>query len=160
RLMAEHKLGAIYMESGSSMYYFTGERRAGTSVMIQASGEPVWFDGTDRTAEPKKIVQALRSRTLALGLEEQVRFRAYDSRHREASALELAIAPPVTAGCRSIKSPAEIALMKHASDVTIEAYRAALATLQEGMTQYDLAANINAAYQALGFRGNVSVSFG
>ena len=33
------------------------------------------------------------------------------------------IATPVTAGCRMIKSPAEIALMQHANDITIAAYQ-------------------------------------
>ena len=39
---------------------------------------------------------------------------------------------PVTAGCRMIKSPAEIALMQRANDITIEAYKAAFAALARG----------------------------
>jgi Xaa-Pro dipeptidase len=66
----------------------------------------------------------------------------------------------VTAGCRMFKSPAEIALMQHANDVTIEAYRASLATLREGMPQGELADNITAAYTALGYSGGISVQFG
>jgi Xaa-Pro dipeptidase len=69
-------------------------------------------------------------------------------------------ARPVTAGCRKIKSAAEIALMQRANDITIAAYRAALATLREGMTQVDLRNNVTAAYRALGVQGNVAVSFG
>jgi Xaa-Pro dipeptidase len=79
---------------------------------------------------------------------------------KEAPALEYVSADPVTAGCRMIKSPAEIALLQRANDVTIAAYRAALATLREGMTPTELGANISAGYKALGFRGSTLVSFG
>ena len=54
------------------------------------------------------------------------------------SALDYVSADPVTAGCRMIKSPAEIALMQKANDMTLAAYKAGLATLHEGMTQGDL----------------------
>src|SRR6266508_502778 len=43
--------------------------------------------------------------------------------------LELVLATPVTAGCRMIKSPAEIALMQRANDITIEAFKAAFSML-------------------------------
>src|SRR6266496_3271043 len=77
RLMRENKLGAVYMESGSSMFYFTGIRRAGASVLIPRAGELVWF-GDDRPADPKNVAQAVKDRSLAVGLEEQVRFGVYD----------------------------------------------------------------------------------
>ena len=66
----------------------------------------------------------------------------------------------MTVGCRVIKSPAEIALMQRANDITIAAYKAAFATLREGMTNRDLSANIAAAYQALGAPGNAMVIYG
>jgi len=77
-----------------------------------------------------------------------------------APALEFTSADPVTAGCRMIKSPAEIALMQRANDITIAAYRAALGSLKEGMTQRELSANIAAAYHALGVQGAAMAIFG
>src|SRR5258708_37298016 len=59
-----------------------------------------------------------------------------------------------------MKSPAEIDCMQRANDITIAAYRAGLATLHEGMTQFELRNNIEAAYRALGVQGEVAVSFG
>jgi Xaa-Pro dipeptidase len=60
-----------------------------------------------------------------------------------------------------IKSPAEIALLQRANDMTIAAYKAGLATLREGMTQGELRNNILAAYRAIGAQGSVvAVSFG
>ena len=120
RLMREQKIGALFMEAGTSMYYFTGK----------------------------------------IGIEEQVAFGVYDAIRKQAPALEFVSATPVTAGCRMIKSPAEIALLQHANDVTIEAYKAGLATLYEGMPHTELAENIQAAYRALGYAGAVGVTFG
>jgi Xaa-Pro dipeptidase len=74
--------------------------------------------------------------------------------------MEIADATPVTAGCRVIKSPAEIALMQRANDVTIAAYKAALTTMREGMSQDELAGNITKAFRALGFNGGISVQYG
>jgi Xaa-Pro dipeptidase len=176
RLMRGNDLSAIYMESGSSLYYFTGVRGAGLGWILPAVGEPVWIAGPG--APPLRgdvrgwdtdqgpyltIAQALKDRgvtTGRVGFEEQVRFGVYEGLRKEGKSLEIASATPVTAGCRMIKSPGEIALMQLANDVTIEAYRAAFTTLREGMTQFDLSANIAAAYKALGFPGNAAVSFG
>jgi Xaa-Pro dipeptidase len=74
--------------------------------------------------------------------------------------LEFVSGTPVTGGCRSVKSSAELALMQHANDVTIAAYKAGVETLHEGMTQYELSGNIAAAYRALGYTGEAAVSFG
>ena len=59
-----------------------------------------------------------------------------------------------------IKSAAEIALMQKASDVTIEAYKAAFATIRAGMSQSEFSSNISAAFSKLGFRGGASVQVG
>src|SRR6185295_6801360 len=92
---------------------------------------------------------------------ERTRFFIMNGVRTEAPALEYVSADPVTAGCRMIKSPAEIALMQRANDMTIAAYKAGLATLREGMTQRDQANNIIAAYEAIGAANpDVMVSFG
>lgn len=187
RLMRENKIQAVFLEGGSSMFYFTGTRWGHSErtfgMVLPAEGEPAWvvpgFEeararevirfGTDiRTWEEDEspyrlIAKILKDRGVSggrIGMEEQVRFFISDGIRKEMPAAELVSAYPVTAGCRMIKSPSEIALMQRAADITIEAYRAGLATLREGMTQRDLRNNILAAYTALGVRGDVSVSFG
>jgi Xaa-Pro dipeptidase len=181
RLMAEQKIGAVYMERGSSMFYFTGTRDL-SGLLIPARGEIAWivpasqeprvqsagvvggtaFTYADADGPIGAVKQALKDRGAggSIGLEEQVRFAVFDGLRKEIPNAEIVSATPVTAGCRVFKSKAEIALMQRAADVTIEAYRAGLATLREGMTPRELSGNIGAAYTALGFRGEVSVSFG
>jgi len=187
RLMRESNLGGIFLEGGSSLFYFTGTRwglsERTFGMVFPAKGDPAWvvpgFEeararevirfGTDiRTWEEdespyRRVAQILKDRGVASGriaLEEHVRFFVFDGIRKELPGAEFVSADPVTAGCRMIKSASEIALMQRAADITIEAYRAGLATLHEGMTQIDLRNNILAAYTALGVRGDVSVSFG
>ena len=173
-LMREHKIGALVLEPGSSMFYYTGSRGAtGLFLVLPAKGELAWAPAAGSTVhlqgdvreggDPyQRIVQVWKDRNVsgAMAIEERVSFGAFDSLRHEAPALEFVSGDPVTVGCRVIKSPAEIALLQRANDVTIAAYKAALATLYDGMDQRELSANIDAAYAALGFRGNAMIIFG
>jgi Xaa-Pro dipeptidase len=172
RLMRENKLTSIVLEGGSSLFYFTGVRSLGGAWILPQSDPPVWVapaveaaklsgDARAFTAAEgpyKKIAAALRGGRI--GLEEHVRFAVFDGLRKELPAAEFVSADPVVVACRVIKSPAELALLQRANDITIEAYRAALATLREGMTQRDLSARIGAAYQALGVQGFAMAIFG
>jgi Xaa-Pro dipeptidase len=187
RLMRENKIGAIVLEGGSSMYYFSGTRWNQAeklfTLVIPAAGEPAWVvedadekraihhelvsTGADvRVAQDeadgyKRLAQVLKERgATRVGMEERVRFAVYEGIRKEGPALEFTSADAVTAGCRMIKSPAEIALLQRANDITIEAYRAAFTTLREGMSQRDLQNNISAAFTALGVRGGAMAIFG
>jgi Xaa-Pro dipeptidase len=93
-------------------------------------------------------------------MEERVRFFIADGVRKAASGFEVVDATPVTAGCRMFKTAAEIALMQRASDVTIEAYKAAFATIRPGMSQSEFSGNISAAFRKLGFSGGASVQVG
>jgi Xaa-Pro dipeptidase len=188
RLMAEQKVDAIYIEPGTSMYYFTGMRWGGSermfAVIIPQRGELAWvcpkFEeerarelikiGSDvRTWEEdespyRRVVEILKDRGLKnrrVGIEERVRFFLFNGIRQEAPGVEFVSATPMTAGCRMFKSPAEIALMQRANDMTIAAYKATRDTMREGMTQDEFARNCAAAFQALGgVGGGIFVSFG
>lgn len=179
RLMHENKIDAIVLEPGSGAYYFTGAYRnpgpgvtlvipaKGTTKSVMVKGDTMILNNIDlRWAADegdvfKKIAQALKeSSATRVGIEERVRFAVYDGIRKEAPSLEFVSADPVTAGCRIIKSPAEIALLQRANDITIEAYRATFATLREGMTNGELANNMSAAFKALGTGGGAMAIFG
>jgi Xaa-Pro dipeptidase len=95
-----------------------------------------------------------------IGMEERVRFFIADGVRKIASGFEVVDATPVTAGCRMYKTKAEIALMQRANDVTIEAYKAAFATIVPGMSQSTLSINIASAFRKLGYNGGASVQVG
>lgn len=187
RLMAEQGLGAIVLEPGTSMAYYTSVRWGLSErpflLVIPAKGElayvapafeenrareittftddvRVWQEDEDAAAVVAGILKDRGVVTGKVGLEERVRFFVVDALRKAAPAIDWTLATPVTAGCRMIKSPAEIALMQHANDITLAAYKAGLSTLHEGMTQDELRGYITAAYRALGASGYVDVSFG
>lgn len=169
RLMRENKMGAIFLEPGTSLYYYTGKRGgdSGFGLVLPVQGEPAWISPEKSRSETdapyRQIAQVLKDRGAAsgrVGLEERVRFAVFDGLRKQMPALELVAADPVTAGCRVIKSPAELALMQRASDITIACYKAVFATLRQGMTQRELSGNVAAAYRALGVRGDAMAIFG
>ncbi len=176
-LMQRLKIGAIVIEPGSSLEYFTGVqwRRSErlTAAIIPAMGDPVivtpffeepsvreslgvradvrvWQEDQD----PIVLVAAtLRERNFAglpVGIEETVRFFASNGVARALPALSVVSANPVIRGVRMIKTPAEITLLQRASDITIAAYRWTLPQIREGMTPADIGALMTTATRKLG----------
>lgn len=179
-LMAERNIDALFIEPGSTLFYFTSvqwglsERTFG--MVLPARGEIAYvspkfeearareltkFSNDIRTWEEDQspyavIAGVMRDRGMAtgrIGVEERCRFFIYDGIRKELPRADFVDATPVTAGCRMIKSPAEIALMQRANDITLAAYKAAFATLAEGMTQFEFRRNVEAAHRALGAPG-------
>ncbi len=187
RLMRENKIDAIYLEPGSSMFYYTGMRWSTSERMFAAvipvRGEIAWvcpkFEeerarelitiGNDiRTWEEdespyQRVAGIFRDRGLRagrIGMEERVRFFLFDGIRKAAPGLQFVSATSVTAGGRMFKSPAEIALMQRAHDITIVAYKATIDNARDGMTQDEFAGNCAAAFRALGVQGGIFCSFG
>lgn len=105
------------------------------------------------------VAQALREAGVTtgnLGIEERVPFVFFDGIRKAARGIELTSATPVTAGCRSIKSPAELKLMQLANDVTVQVYEAAWKSLAPGMTNRQFSDLIAAAYRQTGFPGDAT----
>jgi Xaa-Pro dipeptidase len=187
RLMGEHGMGAIVLEPGTSMSYYVNVRWGLSErpflLVIPAKGElayvapgfeearareitrftndiRVWQEDEDWGAVVAGILKDRGVATGKVGVEERVRFFIPEGLRAAAPQVQVVLATPVTAGCRMIKSATEIALMQRANDITIEAYKAAFATLREGMTQYEFGNNIRAAFQALGTPGGAGAQFG
>jgi Xaa-Pro dipeptidase len=177
KLMTDNGIGAIFLEGGTSMFYFTGVRWGNSErtfgVVIPAKGALAWVTpgfeeqrarelikgATDVRAwqedeSPFRLIaQILRDRGVAtgkVGMEERVRFFIADGVRQELPTAQFVSATPVTAGCRMIKSPAEIALMQRANNITLQAIGSSFKTLKEGMTTQELSANVASATQKLG----------
>jgi Xaa-Pro dipeptidase len=98
--------------------------------------------------------------TGTLGIEETTKFVWSDSVAQAAPQLRIVSVTPVVAGCRMIKEPHEIELMRLASQVTLKAYEAAYKALQPGMTQDTVASLIAQAHDRLGFPGGAGAQVG
>lgn len=176
-LMKANGIGAILIEPGSSMVYFTGVRWGRserlTAAILPAEGEPcivtpffeepsvretlavpaevrVWQEDQN----PLAIVAGfLRDRKLVgrpVGIEETARFFAFDGLQKALPGVRLVSANPVVRGCRMVKTPAEIALMQLATDVTMAAYRWVYPRVETGMTGAEVGALMSAATRKLG----------
>ena len=186
-LMRENKIDAVFIESGTSLFYYTGIRWGGSERMfgfvLPAKGDPAfvvpgfeedrarelikftddvrrWEEDEDPGAVVAGVLKDRGIATGTVGMEERARFFLYDMIRKAAPRLTYVIADPVTAGCRTIKSPAELALMQKANDITYEAFRASIASLKEGMSPGEFTAISRQAHDLLGAAGSISASFG
>jgi Xaa-Pro dipeptidase len=176
RLMARHGIGALLIEPGASMVYFTGvqwwrsERL--TAIVLPRDGEiaivtphfeapsvseslevpaelRVWHEDQDPL---QTVAGILRDRKVRdpLGIEETVRYFAIDGLMRVMEDVQIMSGAAIVRGCRMVKSPTEIGLMQKASDITIAAYRYAAPRIEKGMKPADIGALMKAAHEGYG----------
>jgi Xaa-Pro dipeptidase len=176
-LMEQRKIGALLIESGASLEYFTGIRwhrsERTTAAIVPARGDvlivtPAFEEPSvretlvvggdvrpwDESDSPfAAIVQGLRDRGVRAGhiaVEPTMRFFIVDGVRKASNSYDIVSGDPLIRACRMIKSPAELALMQIANDVTITALRYVHAHVERGMSGADIAALMNAATVALG----------
>jgi Xaa-Pro aminopeptidase len=177
RLMQQNNIGAVVVESGSSLDYLTGvewhrsERL--TAAVIPVQGDPIvvtpFFERPsvaetlaipaeirtwNEDEDPLKLVaDFLKERGVAsdpVGFEETDRYFIVDRLGQQLPGLKAVSANPVVRALRLLKSPAELALMQSANDITLRAMRHASETTRLGMTPGGFADAINAATTTLG----------
>ena len=170
QLMRAARLKAVLVEAGSSLVYFTGvqwwrsERL--TVAVIPAEGEPlivtpefeepsiretlripaevrVWNEHGSPFALIADWLKAHGAGAGPLGVEQTVRFFAFDG--LRALGVETRGDAGVVRACRLTKSPAEIALMQAASDITVAAYRETGKQIAKGMVPGDIEKIMSAA---------------
>ncbi len=98
--------------------------------------------------------------TGVLALEEKTPFVFASEIGKACPAMKVIDGTPIVAGCRSIKSPAELALMRLACDVTLTVYKACWQAGHPGMTTADFSSLVGRAYDRVGFPGNASCQTG
>jgi len=178
RLMVDQKIGALILESGSSLDYFTGVQwhrsERTTAAVIPARGDVVVV--TPAFEEPSvretlavggdvrpwnehespfaRLVGALVDRGVTSGpvaFEPTTRFFIVDGvREASAGAYRVVSGDVLVKAVRLIKSPAELALMQTANDVTLAALRHVHGNVRPGMRPDEIGAMTNAATVALG----------
>jgi Xaa-Pro dipeptidase len=186
RLMKDNAIDALFVEGGTSLAYFTGlswwlsERLF--AMVLPRKGDPFFVcpkfeEGRAREKlgdakiytweEHEKPIERIRDGfkdsgllTATLGLDETTRYYAIEQLQQHLPTLKLHSAMPVTAGCRSVKSPHEIELMQIANDITAQVYLRAQRLLREGMSEKELATLIGVLYSEFGVEGDALVLFG
>ncbi len=177
RLMKAKNAQALYLHSGTNLYYFTGTHWNSSERMVGAllfpNGEvhyiaPQFEKGTildfmiingevhcwEEHESPFQLFnQVLKDNGVANGeilIDETTPFFISEGVLKASSVYTLVNAKPVISGCRMIKSDAEIAIMQHAMDITLEVQKAAARILKVGITAKQVVDFINEAHKRFG----------
>ena len=187
-LLQKNKMVALILDAGTSMQYFTGlswyPSERSMLVIIPAKGEITYicpYFEEDRLLELIKVGKQVRTwnedenpfqlciKTIQdfgfqsgqIGIEEQTRFFISNGLQKAGKQFHLVSGDPVSVTCRLIKSPAEIALMQKANDITTLAIQAGIAALVEGCNPRQISQKIAQKHTELGAQhGFASVTFG
>ncbi|AZG74370.1 M24 family metallopeptidase [Shewanella livingstonensis] len=177
RLMAQHGLDAIYVNAGTNLYYFTGTRWFSSERMvgaiIPAVGEVqyiapafeldtlqgymtikgqvnTWHEDESPFKLFADVLDNIGLKQAKIGIDESTAFFISDGISQASPQHRFLSATTVTAGCRMIKSIAELALMQRAKDMTLEVHKATASILREGITTAEVEDFINQAHYAVG----------
>jgi Xaa-Pro dipeptidase len=111
----------------------------------------------------KLLARALKESGITtgkVGIEERTQFVFADGIAHASPTLTAISATPITFGCRSIKTPAELALMQLANNITLSVYKAAYESAQPGMTNRQFSQLVDVAYARCGVTGDASCQVG
>ena len=176
-LMRRHGIGAVLVESGPSLDYYTGvqwwrsERL--TAVVIPAAGDPIivtpFFERPsiaemlkvpaeirtwNEDENPLKLVaDFLKERKVAgqpVGFEETDRYWIMDRLKQQLPQVLIVSANPVVRAQRMIKTEPELALMQASNDIMLASLRYAGERTKVGMTPADIDAMIAAVHKQAG----------
>ncbi|HUZ62124.1 MAG TPA: Xaa-Pro peptidase family protein [Acetobacteraceae bacterium] len=177
RLMREQGIQALYLDTSTSLHYFTGiqlrltERLHG--AIIPADGEiaylspafeepktreymrfgddvRVWEEHEDPTALAVETVRSMGYDHGVIAVDPATPFFTVDGLNRSGNRFRIVNGRTITAACRQVKSTAEIALMQRAMDISMEVHRAAARCLHEGVTTTEVKAFLDQAHLKLG----------
>jgi len=169
---------ALLISAGASLRYFAGVPWGATerlvAMVLPVRGEPVmicpnfelgslqadllidvdirlWEEDEDPHALVADALAGMGARTLAI--DPALPFQMSERLRRAAPGIVLIDGAPAIDGCRMRKSPAEIALMQQAKDMTLEVHRRAARILAPGITSSEVKRFIDEAHRAMGASG-------
>lgn len=180
-LMQQHGIAAMYIDAGTNLTYFTGlkwyksERLVG--AILPADGELFYiaphfeqgslndymkisgeFYGWHEHQSPYQLLgDVLTKLNITEGkfaVDPSAGFFLVDGIIKANQDLQIVNADVITAPCRECKSPAEIALMQTAKNMTLEVHKAAASILKPGITTKEVEAFINQAHKKVGASGS------
>ena len=166
---------ALIIGAGASLRYFAGVGWNATermvAMLLPKRGEPVmicpsfeegslraslgieapmrlWEEHENPAVQAAQVLAEWGAGSLAI--DPALAFAMFDALRLAAPEVVMVNAARVVDGCRSIKSPAELALMSQAKAMTLEVHRRAARILAPGITTGEVRRFIDQAHRALG----------
>ena len=112
----------------------------------------LWQEDESPSALVADALRELGAATLAV--DPAMAFLLVDRIRKAAPGVALVDGSAIVDGCRMVKSPAELALMRQAKAMTLEVQRRAALILREGITATEVRRFIDEAHRALGASGS------
>jgi Xaa-Pro dipeptidase len=187
-LMADVGADVLMIGAGASLRYFTGVGWGATerlvALILPRHGRPamicpafelgsleaslaieadirLWQEDESPLALAGQILAMSGARTLAF--DSALPFSVFNGLKAVSPSLDVIDAAPIVDGCRSVKSAAELALMRHAKALTLDIHARAARLLRPGVTTGEVRRFIDAAHRAGGADGGstfCAVQFG
>lgn len=118
------------------------------AVLAITAGKRLWQEHEDPHARVAQAMAERGARTLAL--DPGAAFAVHVGLRAHLDATAIVDAGAIIDGCRMCKSPAELALMQQACDMTLSVLRLAAGIIREGIGSDELVRFIDLAHRALG----------
>jgi Xaa-Pro dipeptidase len=120
----------------------------------------LWQENEDPYDLVRRVLAEYSITAGTLGIEEHTQYAFSNGIAHACPTLKIVSATPVTAGCRSLKSPAELALLRLANEITFDVYKAVYLSCAPGDTNHKFVDLVNKAYSRCGVRGEASLNVG
>ncbi|NVK55067.1 MAG: aminopeptidase P family protein [Alteromonadaceae bacterium] len=180
--MRNNNIAAVYLNAGTNLSYFTGldwyasERLVG--AILPARGDVVFIAPTFEIASLQErqviagdivgwqehespyalVADMLQNRGVKSGdifaVDESTAFFIVDGFNQVLDGISIVNASQVTAHCRMHKSPAELALIQRAMDMTLAVHKATASMLREGISTTEVEQFIHEAHKKVGASGS------
>ncbi|MFC5048144.1 M24 family metallopeptidase [Aquimarina hainanensis] len=176
-LMKKHQVPVLYLHAGTNLYYFTGMRWSPSERLMGAFLFPdgslhyigprfekgtimdfmmirgtvhCWEEHENPYELSLKILQKKGYSEGKIAMDETTPFFVIDGFIQLQSSYQLMNAKVITAGCRMTKSPAEIAIIQAAMDITMKVQKATASILKPGISSKEVTDFINEAHKRYG----------
>ena len=176
-LMEHHSIAALYLNAGTNLYYFTGtkwyasERMVGDILPAKGSIQYITPHFESETLDGFKVVQGINHKWHEhenlyelfgkiltkldihkgqIALDESSPFFLTDGVNQSNPHYQYINAQVITAGCRMIKSKAEIALMQRVKNITLAVHQSVAKILHAGISTKQVERFIHQAHIKMG----------
>jgi Xaa-Pro dipeptidase len=142
---------------------FEEERLQERLALVPAMARTRLYTWQENESPYERVAAGLQDASITsgqIGIEETMPYVFASGLSRAVPGATLVNARPITEGCRSIKSAAELALMQLANNVTLQVYEAVWRAGRPGLSTHEFSALIGAAYERVGFPGEASCETG
>lgn len=113
----------------------------------------LWQENEDPFVTFQRVLAEFNLNSATLGVDEHTPFGFVSGIGHASPGVKLVSATPVTAGCRSVKSDAEIALLRLSSHIAFDVFKAAYLAIQPGDSTRRFEELIQLGYERSGVQG-------